>query len=158
MRTVYLLRHADANFNSSKDELRTLSKKGKDGINEITKLLEKLHFFSDCVYCSSATRTQQTLKSLEKKFDLGKVYTHNSLYNCSYNTILKIIEQTNDIYKQILIVGHNPSITNIFNYLTDSNTSLVPTCTIIKLTANVDSWEEVSHSSFREEWIIYPNT
>ena len=55
-----------------------------------------------------------------------------------------------------MIVGHNPAITDIVNYLTGSKIDNVPTCGVAEINLPIKSWNKVEENSANLISFDYP--
>jgi len=61
-------------------------------------------------------------------------------------SLLKFVKKTDDQVDTLMLVGHNPGMTDLFNFLAPKKkyVSHFPTCTFLSLDLPIDSWEELS--------------
>lgn len=119
MRTIYLLRHAQAVLpdNSGKDFDRALSKAGRiDAANQAQRLI-KAGIRPDCILYSPATRTTQTAEIFFAAFHQALPETSvtlqavPSLYRADATGYIDEIQmQAPETANCVMLVGHNPSI------------------------------------------------
>jgi phosphohistidine phosphatase len=55
-----------------------------------------------------------------------------------------------------MLVGHNPSLTDLANNLTGGVTDNLPTCGVVRMTYEVDDWKEVGQSQAKLILFDYP--
>ena len=67
-----------------------------------------------------------------------------------------MINELPDDVDSIMIIGHNPSITYLAEYLTDEKIGNVPTCSALKIVFSMDSWGAVSKSTGMLKWFLTP--
>lgn len=136
MKTITLLRHADTisreeyRLNTKKDKsdiFRPLSKLGKRQSKHIAAFA-KAHLSFDCIFCSPAKRTLQTLKPL-KAFVPKKsiIISEDIAPDCGMDGYMKL-SQTKAFKKasNVLIVGHQPDLKSFATYICPSLRALVP--------------------------------
>ena len=58
-------------------------------------------------------------------------------------TYIEILQQQNDVFDCILVVGHNPGIEELSHRLTRQAESF-PTCTLAEIKVGVEQWGDVS--------------
>ena len=106
------MRHAKAEP-GIKDKVRPLS---KEGWKELEKHSESNgHIFShvQLILCSSSVRTQETLHGIRKCLPNRIIISYiDELYNASASTILREISLCEDKTCTILIIAHNPGVTD----------------------------------------------
>ena len=79
----------------------------------------------------------------------------DELYEGSSYEILNYINQIDDIYNNVLIVCHNPGITNLANYLSDVFIENIPTTGIVGFSFD-NSWKEIKEKSCAFLFFEYP--
>jgi phosphohistidine phosphatase len=160
MKTLYLIRHAKSDWNNSEltDFQRTLNKRGLNDAPFMAKKLNELDFQPDHIVCSSSQRTSTTAKLICKgiNFPLKEVSFDQSIYEASLTTLISIVNSLPNNKNDIVIIGHNPSITGLSNYLTDNYIGNMPTCSIVKIELEIDNWYEVIGGIGIQKFFIYP--
>lgn len=128
MKTLILVRHADAVENDRWDEIldfyRKLSLSGKEESKEVAQDLRWLEIIPDKIISSSSKRTYQTAMSICKQLDIdGKdiVFT-SDLYMTDKDSYLDWIYATDDSIDTLMIVWHNPAISHLSNHLNQDKT------------------------------------
>ena len=110
MRRLVIVRHAKAEPNAETDFLRPLSRRGHQQARECAKWIRKLPFEIDVALVSSALRTAQTWEEL----NLGcPVNLLDDAYNASAETLVHLIREFAGTSQTVLIVGHNPGISDL---------------------------------------------
>ncbi|WP_169776705.1 SixA phosphatase family protein [Campylobacter mucosalis] len=130
MKRIYFMRHAKAESQSDnkKDFTRELNSRGKEDIELMAKVLKGLNVKIDAVFCSEATRCEHSAKRLISELNLKKKpKSVASFYNASYAKLLKFISGIDDKFNDVLIIAHNPAITEICEHLSDSAIGNIPT-------------------------------
>ena len=111
---------------------------------------KKLKF--DLVYCSSSKRTIQTLNILSEKISFKKIIKKKALYHASEDEIIHILKQTVDNYKTLLLINHEPSISELINRICLKENSeqfenlkrKFPTAAVAEISFNFNDWEKLS--------------
>ncbi len=159
MKTIYLIRHAKSDWGDFdiNDAKRGLSERGKRDIPLMANELHKKNIKPDLIISSSSNRTKLTVQGLLKELDYSiKTIYDDELYLATPNTILSIIKNTNDKYKSIFIVGHNPGITDFANLMSDADIENIPTLGIVALKCKTKKWKGCKFNSAKVEFFIYP--
>ena len=145
MKTLHLLRHAKSSWKDStlKDFDRPLNKRGKLSANFIAKKLMAENFKPDLIYCSPAKRTKETYKYLNSTLNFKTSLDYkDEIYEAHYSTLLNLINNVDSKHNSVLLIGHNPGLSNLASELTNTNINLV-TCNIISIEFEVENWDEV---------------
>lgn len=122
MKHLIILRHAKSNWSdlSLSDHDRPLNQRGKNAAPIMGKRLSMKPIQPQIVLCSTAARAQATankvLAQISQKYEIQFL---KSLYHAYPDNILDIISKISDNYQNIMIVGHNPGLTELANDLMD---------------------------------------
>jgi phosphohistidine phosphatase len=110
------------------------------------------------IISSPAKRALSTAKKIAKKlnYDKGDIKTDLKLYHAEDTELIRIIKKISDKYDFVAIVGHNPSITDVANILSDSQIVNVPTTGVVYIEFNLNSWEDIKIKSGRLITFDYP--
>ncbi|PCJ28311.1 MAG: phosphohistidine phosphatase [Flavobacteriales bacterium] len=155
MKALYLIRHAKSDWNNPDltDYERPLNKRGfKDAPFMAKKLLE-LNFNPGLIVASPAQRTSSTAELISKN---TSVLYENSIYEASLNDLTTLISALPNENSEIALIGHNPSITTLSNYLTNDIIRNMPTCSIIKIELEIEHWNEIIQGIGIQKFFIYP--
>ncbi|WP_069637263.1 SixA phosphatase family protein [Campylobacter pinnipediorum] len=135
MKKIYFMRHAKAvETNSDKDFKRAINDRGKKDIKLIAKALKKHDIAFDLVVSSDAIRCKQTVKELFNEMDIKKdVKYKKRFYTATANYIFEFIQSIDDDIKNVFLVLHNPAITEICEYISDSSIGNMPTCGVFAI-------------------------
>ena len=112
----------------------------------------------DVIFSSISVRTRQTVGYIQEGLNYPEEHIsfHEEIYEASTGSLLKFINSIKNEYQSAMIVGHNPSISYLCEYLTDEVIGNVPTGGILKITFDFSSWELISKSTGSLEWTIFP--
>ena len=160
MKYLTLIRHAksDGTHFGDKDIERELNRKGRRDAPKMGMKLNELNFKPNKIYVSPAERTKETNALLveQLEYPLGEVDIEEGLYEASIGSLLSFINELDDSYHDVAIIGHNPSITYLSEYLTGEEIGNVPTCGVIRMKFEVSDWELLSKGLGDLIYFIYP--
>lgn len=128
MRTLHLLRHAEAQWQSpgpDGDHARPLSTRGVAQARGVGAGLRDAGV--DLILASSATRTLQTAEALGLRVP---IWTRDEIYNAGANSILQQVLTVPDGYNVVLVVGHAPGIPALAHLLADNSSDATAKSTI----------------------------
>jgi len=161
MKTVYLIRHGEAEWNNldGNDINRALTTLGHENAVALGKQLTKSKIFFDAVISSSAIRTKETALAIfgQSDFIIENILFKDELYLASYETMLSVIEGADQQNSTIAIIGHNPGISALSNYLTTDNIDAMATCGIVKVELEIDAWNEIVKGIGIKKHYHYPS-
>ncbi len=124
----------------------------------MAKLLNSFEVKPDLIISSTANRALTTAKAFaeELRFKKGEIFSTDELYHADDNDILEIVKNTDDSYNTVLLFGHNPDLTYFANSICNYNIDNIPTCGIICVDFNVNSWNEVDFGKGKFVSYEYP--
>jgi len=159
MKTLYIVRHAKSSWNENNvtDYDRSLNERGRKDIKTMGERLSKRKVVVDKVLGSASKRTSATARGLNKfiGLDSDNIELHSELYHSGVSVMLHQVCRTNDKYNHLMLVSHNPGVSEFCNYLTEVE-FYFPTLAIAKVVFEADSWREISKSTGTVEWYDFP--
>lgn len=162
MKTIYLLRHADAESRSEsgRDHDRDLTPKGRRQARRVGQFLHATEQVPDRIVTSSAVRARETGESLSEGGRWsGRVPLRSTkaLYECDPEDVLDAIHTTGGDAESVLLVGHQPTWATTISRLTGGSALALPVATCARLDAPVDAWTAVGFSTARLSWLLPPH-
>ena len=120
VKQLYLLRHAQAeNLRGGSDFDRSLTGLGVEQVRNLVKHLKSTAFEPGKIYCSPSIRTVQTTDLLLDGLGLDvPVFYEEAIYEASLRSLLNVLMKTEEGFSRCLLVGHNPAISHLCEYLT----------------------------------------
>jgi phosphohistidine phosphatase len=157
MKRLYLIRHAksDKDDLNIKDISRPLSERGKEDALFMGKELAK-HITPKLILSSSAKRTKATAAWIMQSVNKTKLLYDDRLYEASKEDILHVISEVDDALDTLFIIGHNPGIHELIEYLSGKKLKRVPTCSVALLEGDMKSWGGLKKENMILEFFIYP--
>ena len=99
------------------------------------------------VFCSPAKRAQQTIElisnALRKENFNVQWYTDDSLYTFNSEDLLHWFQRLDDAIEEIVVIAHNPAITDLGNTLCGESISNVPTCGYLHIASEITHWRQL---------------
>jgi phosphohistidine phosphatase len=147
MKTLYLLRHAKSSPATPivKDFERSLSVRGLEDITLMAENFNECHLAVQSIISSSAKRANHTATIMAEKigFSSEDVTCQPELYLAGVSVFLRITSLIDDRCEAAMLVGHNPTITEFANRMTNSSIDSMPTCSLVKLSLPIICWSDV---------------
>lgn len=140
--TMILLRHGKAEREGESDHGRELADRGREQSLSVGKNLKKIYGHIDRAIVSDATRTRQTVAEVLTQVPIHAVLFEPRLYFINNHSEFleavspKIIADD----KTLLIVGHNPTISQIASFYTEHDIDL-GTGEYVIATAEFADWQ-----------------
>lgn len=146
MKTLTLIRHAKSSWEHEiADISRPLSSRGVSDANLLSKELLKDKFYPDGIFSSPANRALTTCKIFMEilKLSPNLLTITEELYDFGGRQVASFIRDLDDVYENVLIFGHNYAFTAIANTFGDTYIDNVPTCGLVMLQFEIDSWKNI---------------
>lgn len=147
MKTLYLLRHAKSSWEypGLSDMERPLNKRGKTDAPRMGHWLKEQKVVPDRIISSPSVRTLATISKLIHEIGLNGelIETENSLYHANSASMLSLIRSYPSVVKSLMLVGHNPGLTELANLLCPAEAvNNIPTCGVYALRFHAAAWAE----------------
>ena len=162
MKYLYLVRHAKAEKSTTRqrDYDRTLVISGVGDAHKMGRKLMDLAVNPDLLISSSAIRAKQTTELIAEhlKYKPSRIVYDEEIYESSVRTLLMFINELEDKYRNVMIVGHDPTTSYMAEHLTKEEIGNFPTCGVVKIRFDITTWKEVSPGMGSLEWFEYPDS
>jgi len=160
MKTLYLVRHAKSSWKypNLDDFERPLNKRGRKSAPLMGKILKKLKVTPDLVISSPANRAAMTARIIADKikYPLDKIGYSGAIYEFSTNAVMHFIEKIDNSLDKVIVVGHNPAITDLANYFGGEPISNIPTCGVFCLDLDISSWGKIFENCGKVKFFEFP--
>ncbi|MBL0744054.1 SixA phosphatase family protein [Chryseolinea lacunae] len=160
-RHLYLLRHAESAEKQAgqSDKERSLTPRGMREAVVIGTYLYQQNINVDAVLTSVAERAQDTARYVANamKIDLEKITITEEIYEASSRTFFQFLSALDDKFHTILIIGHNPVISYVAEYVTQSEIGDMATGGLATIKFNISSWKEVTQGNGSLENYVSPS-
>ncbi|KAA3614803.1 MAG: histidine phosphatase family protein [Calditrichaeota bacterium] len=160
MKKIYILRHAKSSWKNEtlSDFERPLNERGKRDAPLMGLKLSEVGIKPDLILSSAANRAYTTATIIADKmnYPLDGIEKRQDLYLASANKILKMINFLENKHNSVMVVGHNPGLTDLANELGGLQVANMPTCALVALEFSVDEWQAVSWGLGKNLLFEYP--
>lgn len=160
-KTLFLARHAKASEKQSgqNDIDRELNSKGLQNSTRMGINFSNKNIQFDIIISSPAVRAHATASLIAEqlKYDTSKIHLNPEIYEASTRTLLQVLNQLKDEWNTVLLVGHNPAISYLSEYLTKSEIGDMTTCGVVIIEFEVDQWDMVSEGTGKMISYEYPD-
>lgn len=111
MRQLILIRHAHAESPQpgQADAERPLSAEGLAAAEAVGRWLRENGMSADCVLCSPAQRTRQTLEAVLGVIGYVDQRIEPEIYEATPGTLIELLDRHRDV-PRLMLVGHNPGL------------------------------------------------
>lgn len=161
MKTLLLMRHAKSDWDDQSlvDHERPLNARGEKDAPKMGKHLVELGLIPDLILCSTAVRAKMTAEAVaaETGYDSDKIVFHSELYLPRVDTMLDLTEELPEEKNTVLIVSHNPGISQFLGRLAGNflNVPEMPTCAVARLELYT-GWDQSGPGAFMLKTILTP--
>ena len=136
-RRLHLIRHAKSSWEHPElaDIDRPLNNRGEWACTIMAAAIAEAGCNFSHVFASPARRAQMTIEELSNSLPEQRIrwITDSSLYTFDANEILGWCRELDDELLDVVIVGHNPALTDFCNHVSDVFTENLPTCAYVQL-------------------------
>jgi phosphohistidine phosphatase len=162
MKTLIIVRHAKSSWDELglHDHDRPLSKRGLKDAPVMGARLAEWGPPVDRVISSSAARALETAELVSREMGLpwDEIQIEEALYHATEEEMLDLIQEQDDYIDGLMLVGHNPGMTYLVNDLSDLNLDNLPTCGVVIMQFDVDSWTEVGVEEATTAEVDFPKS
>jgi len=159
MKTLLINRHAKSSWAQPgmRDFDRPLNARCLRDAPEMGLILKKQHTQIDVFVSSAANRAQTTARLMAKAYGYPeeRMVIDTSYYAAHYTELLKKINRWDDKWETAILFAHNPGLSDLASYLTGQYYS-IPTCGIVAIDFELDSWSELSRGLGTERYFDFP--
>lgn len=149
MKTLILLRHAKSSWKdlSLRDFDRPLNKRGKRDAPFMAQKFKEKGYQPELILASPALRTKLTAEAFKQALGTtwaGSLKYESRIYEGHDHTLLELIKRQPDEVQTLLLVGHNPGLTNLSNFFSSKYIENVPTTGMAGFRLAIDHWQHLS--------------
>jgi len=145
---LVIARHAKSSwrFGALDDFHRPLNKRGLRDLVRMPKLVAERIAAPDRVLSSDAVRAVQTCQALADGFGVAAdaVRVLHELYLASAPDLLALLAREGAGAHRVLVVGHNPGLTDLYNLLVDQPIDNLPTLGVTHLVLHAPSFDALT--------------
>lgn len=145
MKTLTLVRHAKSSWSNASlgDRKRPLNKRGKRDAPIMGRRIAEHGIRPSLILSSPAKRAWTTAKIIaqEISYPLEFLQREDGLYLASLHDFLDVLVAQDPEFNSIMVVGHNPGMTDFANYLSPGLTGNLPTAGVVSVEIDQDHWK-----------------
>jgi phosphohistidine phosphatase len=158
MKTLLILRHAKAVSKDPNlsDHDRPLDNLGENDALHMGELMKDKDIIPPFIISSTALRAKTTAELVAKGCGYqGDIVLNQSLYEAKPKDYLLILNTLSDKYNSVLIVGHNPTVEDTIQMLTDSGGVVtIPSCVLAHPSLPIEKWSDLSKSKVEQHTVV----
>ena len=160
MKTLYLMRHAKSSWDDPglRDVQRPLNKRGHRDAPVMGRQLKSQGILPQLIITSPALRAETTARYVAREIDypLSKIITDKRVYEADEDDIWQVIREISETVDHLLLVGHNPGLTDLANTLSTEPIDNIVTAAVYSLQFDCAKWKEIEKRKARFHFYIYP--
>ena len=145
MKTLLVLRHAKSSWANATcpDVERPLNERGKRDAPRMGRLLADESLVPDAIVSSTAVRARATSEAVAITAGFGgEIRLADELYAADASDYIGCIRAWPDTERRVLIVGHNPTVEELIQYLTGEDERM-PTAALAQISLDVERWADL---------------
>jgi phosphohistidine phosphatase len=146
MKTLLLLRHAKSSRDEPElaDHERPLNERGKQAAREVGRFLRDDDVVPDLIVSSTAVRARKTAQKAAKQCEYPRaIELDEQLYLGNAQTHYSVVRKVEQGCKRLLVVSHNPGISDFLNQLTSGDEEMA-TAGLAVIQLPIKSWKELT--------------
>jgi phosphohistidine phosphatase len=155
-----LLRHAKSSWDDPglDDVMRPLNERGRKDAPEMGRRLRKSGVRPDLIVTSSATRALHTARIIAARivYPETDILEDGMIYTASADELLELVRGFPDEKSDVMLVGHNPALTDTANLFLRSEVENIPTCGMVRVAFDERSWRDIDPKRATLLTIDYP--
>jgi phosphohistidine phosphatase len=160
MKTLLIVRHAKSSWDyPGLDDLqRPLLEKGIKRTKKATEYLQVKNVIPDLIITSSAVRARETANLISQglKIASDKTIEDQRLYFADAEHILDMLYDLPGDVDKVMIVGHNPALTNFVNRYLKDKIDVLPSSGIVALKLHTQDWVNAGACKISVDFVVYP--
>jgi phosphohistidine phosphatase len=159
VKTLLLLRHAksDRSAPHAGDHERPLNERGRASARRIGRALARLRQTPEQVLTSTAVRARRTAELAAEAGGWScPVRATRALYLSSPEAVLEEIGKEDDRMERLLVVGHEPSWSELASRLIGGGRLELPTAAVLRIDCEAARWSELAVHRGGLVWLLTP--
>jgi len=143
-----LIRHAKSSWDDARlrDRDRPLNKRGERDAPLMGQRLRARNARPTLILTSPAIRARRTAQIVAREigYPVEFLQQEEDLYLAPANQIMDVLARQESSFRDVVVCGHNPGITDLANRLTGAGIDNVPTTGIVIVGLDLDRWADLA--------------
>jgi phosphohistidine phosphatase len=144
IKILTLIRHAKSSWKDESllDLDRPLNRRGRRDAPIMGQRLAARESYADLMISSPAARALATAEAIAEAIEYpeAEIVVDERLYGADAFEWIEVIQGLDDGWDRVMCVGHNPGLTDLVDDLSPDPIGNVPTCGVVELKFDTDSW------------------
>ena len=159
MKRIYILRHGKSDWHADygEDHDRPLAKRGREAAALMGGFLRRIDQIPDRVLSSTARRARHTAETAIEagEWSCGRDLI-DSLYGSSVRSALDLIRSQENECSSVLLVGHQPTLSELIAELTGGAAVRLPTAALARIDFATPAWPDIQPGQGELVWLVTP--
>ncbi|MDP2323866.1 MAG: histidine phosphatase family protein [Gammaproteobacteria bacterium] len=155
-----LLRHAKSAWDDAtrKDRDRPLNERGERDAPLMGQRLCARSARPTLILTSPAVRARRTAQIIAREIGYPAEFLQREedLYLASPDQIIAVLARQERSFRDVIVCGHNPGLTDLANRLTGAGIDNIPTTGIVIIGLTLDRWTDLGEAEGKLLWFDYP--
>lgn len=160
MKYLSIVRHAKSSWDDHElpDLVRPLNDRGRNTLPVLQEIFSEYNIVPDLIYTSPATRALHTAIALAKANGMAssKLAIRQEIYFGTTQQLLKLLQHTDAVFSDVVIVGHEPLLSGFIELLTGFLPEKFPTGGTYRISFAVSEWNKIQAGSGKSEFWVNP--
>jgi phosphohistidine phosphatase len=160
MKQVILVRHAHAHGLEPglEDFERRLDRRGRHEAETMAQRAHELGIAPDHLISSPADRAIATAREFAKTlgFPLPRIRHDDRVYLAEPEQLVAILRAAPATVRRVMLVGHNPGLSQLAEWLTGEEVGHLPTAAVYVATSDLARWPDLDAGAFRRLHLEHP--
>jgi phosphohistidine phosphatase len=159
-KTLLLARHAKSSWDYAglRDHERPLLQTGVERTKLVAEFLSKNTVKPDLIISSHAVRAFETALLLADGFHYPqhKIMIESNIYYQDADELYDLAMALPDDKYVVMLVGHNPSMTQFVNMFLSIKIDYLPTTGVVGIDFDTDHWSQIPMASKKLQFCVFP--
>jgi len=159
MARLLLMRHGKSDWEAAYggDHERPLASRGRLAARAMGRFLTAADLQPALAIVSSAVRARTTAEIAAEAGGWScRIEVRESLYLAPPQEVLELVRQCNDEVEPLLVVGHEPTSSQLLSLLTGGTQARFPTAAIVCVETHVSRWAQLRPGAGQLRWLVTP--
>ena len=121
---------------------------------DVSAILDSASAFQEMGLHNEAMAEYAKLIPLD--YPLENIRFSEAIYEFSEKALIDVVKQIDGAVNYAMVVGHNPAINGLANYIGDQPISNIPTCGVFCVELDISSWANIKAHCGKLKFFEYP--
>jgi phosphohistidine phosphatase len=159
MRSVILFRHGKSDWQTDTagdDRKRPLSRRGQRAARTMGRFIALAGEVPDAAITSHALRASETLRLAKEAGDWNCPELSREGLAGDVNSVLEEIRAASPVTGVLLVVGHEPTLSQLAEFLIGGGSLRLPTGALARIELDAAEWTQVGPGCGQVAWLVLP--